>query len=371
MVSVHRVFAGNLDSSRLSTTPFIFVVCMAMTAVSVIGCGSGNAGATKSTETSSGSTEPVQESKGPIKLLNVSYDPTRELWKDLNKAFIPIYEKQSGQKLTIDQSHGASGSQSRDIIDGKKADVATLSIWTDTDALRKNGLLKEKWEDALPNRSLPYTSTVVFVVRKGNPKEIKDWSDLVKSGVAIVTPNPQTSGNGRLSFLAAWGSVILNGGTEEQAVDFITKLYRNAPNLDTGARGATMTFAQKGIGDVHLAMESEAYLEVAESNGNLQIVYPSLSILHEPHVAVVDSVVDQNGTRAAAEAYLKFLYTPEGQEIIAKHYYRPTDATVAAKAADKFPPIKLFLISEIVPSWDEAQNKFFTSGAIFERIYSK
>jgi sulfate transport system substrate-binding protein len=304
-------------------------------------------------------------------LLNVSYDPTRELWKELNQAFIPIYEKDSGRSLTIDQSHGGSASQSRAIIDGMKADVATLSIWTDTDALRKNGLLKDGWEDAFPNRSLPYTSTVVFVVRKGNPKGIKDWSDLAKSGISIITPNPQTSGNGRLSFLAAWGSVVLNGGNEDQAVEFLTKLYRNTPNLDTGARGATMTFAQKGIGDVHLAMESEAYLEVAESKGNLEIVNPSLSILHEPHIAVVDSVVDQNGTRAAAEAYLKFLYTPEGQEIIAKHYYRPTDPTVAAKVASKFPEIKLFKISEIVANWDEAQSRFFASGAIFERIYSK
>lgn len=370
MVSVGRDFVGNLESPRVSRVRYGFLVCVTLSAA-LIGCGTGAQTATESANADSSTAAPSQGPKEPVKLLNVSYDPTRELWKDLNQAFIPVYERESGRKLTIEQSHGGSASQSRDIIDGKKADVATLSIWTDTDALRKNGLLKEKWEDALPNRSLPYTSTVVFVVRKGNPKEIKDWNDLAKPGVAIVTPNPQTSGNGRLSLLAAWGSIVLSGGTEEQAIDFITKLYRNAPNLDTGARGATMTFAQKGIGDVHLAMESEAYLEVAESNGNLQIVYPSLSILHEPHVAVVDSVVDQNGTRAAAEAYLKFLYTPEGQEIIAKHFYRPTDPSIAAKVADKFPAIKLFLITEIVKNWDEAQEKFFASGAIFERIYSK
>ena len=307
----------------------------------------------------------------PVKLLNVSYDPTRELWKDLNKAFSSKYEKETGQTVIIDPSHGASASQARAIIDGMKADVATLSIWTDTDALRKQGLLKEKWEDGLPNRSLPYTSTVVFVVRKGNPKGIQDWSDLTKDGVAVITPNPKTSGNGRLSLLAAWGSVALSGGTEEQAVAYLTKLYGNVPNLDTGARGATMTFAKKGIGDVHLAMESEAYMEVAEAKGGLELIYPSLSILHEPHVAVVDSVVDQKGTRDTAEAYLKFLYTPEGQEIIAKHFYRPTDPDVAAKVAGKFPEIKRFPITDIVASWDEAQSKFFADGAIFDNIYSK
>lgn len=313
----------------------------------------------------------VAKSGEPIKLLNVSYDPTRELWKELNDAFIPVFEKESGQKIEIDQSHGGSASQSRAIIDGMKADVATLSIWTDTDALRKQGLLKDKWEDALPNRSLPYTSTVVFVVRKGNPKGIKDWSDLVKDGVSIITPNPKTSGNGRLSLLAAWGSVTLSGGSESQAVEFLSKLYRNVPNLDTGARGATMTFAKKGIGDVHLAMESEAYMEVAEAKGGLEMVYPSQSILHEPHVAVVDSVVDQKGTRAAAEAYLKFLYTKQGQEIIAKHYYRPTDTDIAAKVADKFPEIKRFPITDIVSGWEEAQSKFFADDAIFDSIYSK
>ena len=309
--------------------------------------------------------------KSPVTLLNVSYDPTRELWKDLNEAFIPVYEKENGQVLKIDQSHGGSGSQARAIIDGLEADVATLSIWTDTDALRKQGLLKEKWEETFENRSLPYTSTVVFVVRKGNPKGIKDWSDVVKKGVSVITPNPKTSGNGRLSFLGAWGSVVLNGGSEADAVEFIKKLYGNAPNLDTGARGATVTFAQKGIGDVHLTMESEAYLEVQEAKGDLELVYPTQSILHEPHVAVVDKVVDKKGTRAAAEAYLKFLYTKEGQEIIAKHYFRPTDAEVAKKVEGQFQPIKLFLITDLVPSWDEAQAKFFADGGVFDQVYEK
>lgn len=309
--------------------------------------------------------------KKTVKLLNVSYDPTRELWKDLNQAFISHFEKETGQVVEIDQSHGGSGSQARAIIDGLEADVATLSIWTDTDALRKKGLLKDKWEEALDNRSVPYNSTVVFVVREGNPKKIADWSDLVKPGVSVITPNPQTSGNGRLSFLGAWGSVVLNGGSEAEAVEFMKKLYGNVPNLDTGARGATMTFAQKKIGDVHLTMESEAYLEVNESKGKLEIVYPSQSMLHEPHVTVVDEYVDRKGTRSAAEAYLKFLYTKDAQEIIAKHYYRPTDPEIAAKVAGQFRPIKLFPITAIVPSWDEAQAKFFADGGVFDSIYTK
>ena len=304
-----------------------------------------------------------------IELLNVSYDPTRELWKELNQTFIPKYEQETGSTLTIKQSHGASGSQSRSIVDGLEADVATLSIWSDTDALRKQGLLKERWEEGLPNRSLPYTSTVVFVVRKGNLKGIKDWSDLSKPNVVVVTPNPKTSGNGKLSFLAAWGSVVLSGGTEEQAREFVTKLYHNVPVLDTGARGATATFAMKGIGDVHLTMESEAYLEVQENKGELEVVYPSLSILHEPHIAVVDQIVDRKKTRKVAEAYLNFLYTPEGQEIIGKHYYRPTDSKVAAKYARQFQPIKLFPITDLVANWDEAQGKFFAEGSIFDGIY--
>lgn len=340
----------------------ILGMTLSLVLLGICGCESG---------TSSANSSAPGASKGPLKLLNVSYDPTRELWSDLNKAFIPQFAKDTGQSVKIEQSHGGSASQARAIVDGMKADVATLSIWTDTDALRKQGLLKDKWEDALPNRSLPYTSTVVFVVRKGNPKGIKDWGDLAKPGVSIITPNPKTSGNGRLSLLAAWGSVVLQGGDEPKAIEFLTKLYRNVPNLDTGARAATMTFAKKGIGDVHLAMESEAFMEVDEAKGELEMAYPSLSILHEPHIAVVDSVVDEKGTRAAAEAYLKFLYTPVGQQIIAKHYFRPTDAEVLAKVASKFPEIKRFPITEIVANWDEAQTKFFADGAIFDSIYAK
>ena len=303
-------------------------------------------------------------------LLNASYDPTRELWGELNAAFIPVYEKEKGIRLQIDQSHAGSGPQARAIVDGLQADVATLSLWSDTNQLHKSGLIKNaNWIDNLPNRSLPYTSTVLFVVRKGNPKQIKDWADLAKPGIEIITPSPKTSGNGKLSFLAAWGSITLNGGTEDEAKEFVTKIYKQTPVLDTGARGATTTFSKKGIGDVHLTMESEAYLEVEESKGELEIVFPSLSILHEPHLAVVDEVVDKKNTRAAAEAYLKFLYTPEGQEIIAKHHFRPTDPKVYAKHKSEFKDIKLFPVTDLVKGWDEAQQKFFEDGALFDKIY--
>lgn len=306
---------------------------------------------------------------GSIELLNVSNDPTRELWKEINAVFAPKYEQEQGVKLTIKQSHGGSSQQARDVIGGLEADVVALGLWPDTDQLRKNGLIKEGWEDRLPHKSLPYTSTIIFVVRKGNPKNIHDWPDLVKSGVEVITPNPKTSGNGRLSFLAAWGHVILNGGSEDQAREFVTKMYRNAPRLDTGARGSTITFAQKGIGDVHLTWENEAHLEVDESKGELEIVFPPLSILADPPVAVVDANVDRKGTRAAAEAYLQFLYTPEGQAIFAKHYYRPVDEKVFAEHKDKFPDIKLFSITDIVSNWDEAQGKFFSDTGVFDAIY--
>jgi sulfate transport system substrate-binding protein len=304
-----------------------------------------------------------------IQLLNVSNDPTRELWKEINQVFVAKYEQEHGGKLTIKQSHGGSSSQARAVIDGLEADVVALGLWPDTDQLRKAGLIKDGWEDRLPNRSLPYTSTIVFVVRKGNPKGIKDWSDLVKPGVEVITPNPKTSGNGRLSFLAAWGHVILNGGSEEQAREFVTKLYRNAPVLDTGARGSTITFAQKGIGDVHLTWENEARLEAEEAKGELEVVFPPMSILADPPVAVVDENVDRKGTRAAAEAYLQFLYTPEGQAIFAKHYYRPSDPAVFAQHKDKFPDIKLFPVTDLARSWDEAQGKFFSDSGVFDAIY--
>ncbi|MDB5340025.1 MAG: sbp 1 [Planctomycetaceae bacterium] len=315
-------------------------------------------------------TAPTVGKATKVELLNVSYDPTRELWKDLNAAFEPDYEKKSGIELDIKQSHAGSGAQARAIIDGLAADVATLSIWSDTEQLHKKGLLKDGWEDRLPNRSLPYTSTVVFVVRKGNPKGIKDWSDLVKKEIEIITPNPKTSGNGKLSLIAAWGSVTLGGGSEDDARKFITELYQRTSKLDTGARGATVTFSQKGVGDVHLTMESEAYLEVEESKGELEIIYPTISILHEPHVTVVDQVVDTKKTREIAEAYLKFLYTDAGQEIIAKHHFRPTNPDIFAKHKGEFHEIKLFPITDISKGgWAEVQAKFFADGGLFDQIY--
>lgn len=302
---------------------------------------------------------------GSVSLLNVSYDPTRELWRDVNGAFARSF----GKPVEISQSHGGSGAQARAVVDGLEADVVTLAMWPDTDALRKKGLIKEGWDEKLPNRSLPYVSTIVFVVRKGNPSQIKDWPDLAKSGIEVITPNPKTSGNGKLSLLAAWGSVVLRGGTDDEAKDYLTRLYRNVPILDTGARGATTTFAQKGIGDVHLTWENEAHLEVAEANGELEIVYPPISVLAEPHVAVVDSNVDRKGTREAAEAYLKFLYTDEGQEIIARHFYRPSNEQVLVKNRDRFPAIELFPVTKLAPTWDEVSAKFFADGGLFDAIY--
>lgn len=317
----------------------------------------------------SGATPGTGTAPKSFELLNVSYDPTRELWRDVNAAFIADYKAQKQTDVTIKQSHAGSASQARAIIDGLEADVATLSLWPDTDALRKQGLLKDGWEEKLPNKSLPYTSTVVFLVRTGNPKGVKDWSDLAKPGIAVITPNPKTSGNGRLSFLAAWGSVTLNGGSEDEAREFVRKVYANVAVLDTGARGATTTFSMKGIGDVFLTMESEAQMTLKESPGQFKIVYPPQSILHEPHLALVDSVVDKKGTRTVAEDYMKFLYTPAGQEIIAKHYFRPIDKDVLAKHREVFPEVKLFTITDIVANWDEAQGKFFAENGVFDGLY--
>ena len=304
-----------------------------------------------------------------ISLLNVSYDPTRELWRDINEHFIPIYEKKTQNKLTIKQSHGGSSSQARAVIEGLDADVVTLASIIDTDAIsQRGGLINPGWVDRLPQRSLPYYSTIVFVVRKGNPKGIQDWRDLVKPGVKVITPNPKTSGNGYLSFFAAWGSVLLRGGSRDDAIAYVTKLYRNVPVLDSGARGATTTFVQKAIGDVHLAWENEAYLEVQEAKGELEIIYPEISIRAEPHVAVVDSVVRRKGTREVAEAYLKYLYTDEAQEIIARHFYRPSNE-VFLKKAGIFKPIRLFAITEIATSFQDAHKQLVGDGSVFDSIY--
>jgi sulfate transport system substrate-binding protein len=304
-----------------------------------------------------------------LTLLNVSYDPTRELWRDLNATFITKHLKATGTKLAIKQSHGGSSTQARAVIDGLDADVVTLAMWSDTDAIRKRGLIAENWEQRLPNRSLPYVSTLVFVVRKGNPKGIKDWPDLVKPGVSVITPNPKTSGNGQLSFYTAWGSVVLRGGSRGDAVTYVTKLYQQVPVLESGARGATTTFVRKRIGDVHLAWENEAHLEVREANGELDLVYPPISILAEPYVAVVDKNVDRKGTRAAAEAYMKYLFTEEAQEIIAKHYYRPSNPNILKKYAATFPAMRLFMVTDIGKSWDDVRDKLVGDGSVFDSIY--
>jgi sulfate transport system substrate-binding protein len=304
-----------------------------------------------------------------VELLNVSYDPTRELWRDLNEKFISQYEQKTGLRVAIQQSHASSGSQARAVIDGLEADVVTLALWSDTDALRKKGLIADGWEKRLPENSLAYISTIVFVVRKGNPRGIKDWPDLVKEGVEIITPNPKTSGNGRLSFLAAWGSVRQRGGSEDEARDFVTKLYQHTPVLDNGARGSTTTFAQKKIGDVHLTWENEAHLEVAETPGELEIVYPPTSIRADPFVAVVDANVDRKGTRTVAEAYLQFLYTEEAQHVLARHYYRPINENVRKQYTARLPELKLFPVTAVAADWEDAQKKFFANGAIFDTIY--
>ena len=305
-----------------------------------------------------------------ITLLNVSYDPTRELWRDINNNFSRQYEKEKGDKVSIRQSHGGSSTQARAVIDGLEADVVTLASFLDTDAISKKGLIKPDWVDRLPNRSLPYLSTVVFVVRKGNPKGIKDWPDLVnKPDVSIITPNPKTSGNGYMSFFAAWGSVVLRGGSRQDAADYVTKLYERVPVLDSGARGATTTFVQKGMGDVHLAWENEAHLEVREAKGALELVYPPISIRAEPHVAVVDDNVDRAKTREAAEAYLKYTYTDEAQEIFAKHFYRPSNEAILQKHATTFPEMRLFAITEIAKDFPDAHKQFIGEGGVFDTIY--
>ena len=316
----------------------------------------------------SGSTGSSSAGGDSLELLNVSYDPTRELWKQLNEAFVPYHAQATGRKIAIRQSHGGSSSQARQVIDGLEADVVTLAIWQDIDAIHKAGLIAEKWEQRLPNGSLPYSSTIVFVVRKGNPKRIKDWSDLVKAGVQVITPSPKTSGNGKLSLLAAWGSVVERGGSPEDAEKLVTGLYKNVPVLDSGARAATATFAQKGIGDVHLTWENEARLEVQEAQGALEIIYPSVSILAEPQVAVVDANVKRHNTAELARKYLEFLYTDEAQELIARNYYRPTTEAILAKHKEDFPDIKLFRISAVAKDWADANEKYFAEGAIFDKI---
>ena len=309
-----------------------------------------------------------------VTLLNVSYDPTRELYVEFNAAFAKYWKAKTGQDVTIKQSHGGSGKQARSIIDGLDADVATLALAGDTDALVKNGgWLAADWQKKLPHNSSPYTSTIVLAVRQGNPKGIKDWSDLVKPGVSVITANPKTSGGARWGYLAAYGYALKQpGGNDAKAKEFITKLFQQVPVLDSGARGSTVTFAERGQGDVLLAWENEAYLSLKEFGADkFDIVYPPISILAEPPVSVVDKVVDKRGTRDVATAYLEYLYSPEGQDIAARNFYRPIDPTVAAKYAKNFPPVKLFTIDEVFGGWAKAQQTHFNDGGVFDQIYTR
>jgi sulfate/thiosulfate transport system substrate-binding protein len=303
-------------------------------------------------------------------LLNVSYDPTRELYQDFNAAFVKYWKGKTGQTVSIKQSHAGSGGQARAVIDGLEADVVTLALAYDIDAVAQAGLTTATWQKRLPQNSSPYTSTIVFVVRKGNPKGIKDWGDLARPGIQVITPNPKTSGGARWNYLAAWGYALRQpGGTDAKARQFVGDIYKKVPVLDSGARGSTITFARRQIGDVLLAWENEAYLALQESPGQLEIVSPSISILAEPPVAVVDKVVDRHGTRALAEAYLQYLYSPEGQEIAAKRHYRPRDPAIAARFASNFANVKFFTIDEVFGGWQKAQKAHFADGGIFDQIY--
>ena len=307
---------------------------------------------------------------GDVTILNVSYDPTRELYREFNAAFAKYWKNKTGQTVTVRASHGGSGSQARAVIDGLEADVVTLALAFDIDAIANAGLTDKGWQKRLPNNSTPYTSTIVFLVRKGNPKNIKDWSDLVRPGVQVITPNPKTSGGAQWNYLAAWHYArTLPGGNDSTARAFVTQLYKNVPVLDAGARGSTNTFAQRGIGDVLLAWENEAYLAVDESKGRLDIVAPPTSILAEPPVAVVDRITNKRGTTTVAQAYLEYLASPEGQELAAKHHYRPHDPNVLKKYRASFAELKLFTIGDAFGGWQAASKTHFASGAIFDQIY--
>ena len=317
---------------------------------------------------------PAAWAQKPVSLLNVSYDPTRELYQAYNKAFATHWQKKTGDIVTVKQSHGGSGKQARSVIDGLDADVVTLALAYDVDELAaKARLIPADWQKRLPHNSSPYTSTYIFLVRKGNPKGVKNWSDLVKPGVSVITANPKTSGGARWGYLAAYGFALKQpGGNDSTAKDFVARLFSNVPVLDSGARGSTVTFAERGVGDVLLAWENEAHLALKEFGADkFDIVYPPISILAEPPVAVVDKNVDKKGTRAVAQAYLEYLYSPEGQEIAARNYYRPIDAKVAAAYARNFPKLALFTIDEVFGGWAKAQKDHFNDGGVFDQIYTR
>jgi len=306
-----------------------------------------------------------------VSLLNVSYDPTRELYQEFNQAFAKHWKDTTGDTVTIKQSHGGSGKQARSVIDGIDADVVTLALASDIDAIAQRGPIKADWQKDFAHNSSPYTSTIVFLVRKGNPKQIKDWDDLIKPGISVITPNPKTSGGARWNYLAAWGYALKQpDGNEERAKAFVAKLFKQVPVLDSGARGSTITFVERGIGDVLLAWENEALLAIKELGPDkVEIVAPSVSILAEPPVAIVDKVVDKKGSRKVAQAYLQYLYTDVGQDIAGKNYYRPTSEKIAAKYAQQFPAVQLFTIEEVAGGWDKAQKVHFGDGGVFDQIY--
>lgn len=353
----------------------IITMVIAMVAV-LTACGGGGAAGT---ETNTPETQPAggtqgetkAEAKDPVELLNVSYDPTRELYEEFNASFAAHWEQQTGQKVTIKQSHGGSGKQGRSVIDGLEADVVTLALAYDIDEVAQAGLIDEAWQKRLDHNSSPYTSTIVFLVRTGNPKGIKDWNDLIREDVEVITPNPKTSGGARWNLLAAYGYALKqNNNDEAKAQEFIAKLFKNVPVLDSGARGSTTTFVERGIGDVLLAWENEAFLSINELGPDkFEIVVPSISILAEPPVTVVDKVVDKKGTREVATAYLEYLYSEEGQDIAGKNYYRPTLSSIAEKYKDQFPEVNLLTIDGDFGGWKEAQAKFFADGGIFDQIY--
>nr|WP_249152626.1 sulfate ABC transporter substrate-binding protein [Bradyrhizobium liaoningense] len=305
-----------------------------------------------------------------VNLLNVSYDPTRELYVEFNKAFANAYQRETGKSVEIKQSHGGSGSQARSVIDGLQADVVTLALAYDIDAIAAKGLTAADWQKRLPQNASPYTSTIVFLVRKGNPKGIKDWDDLVEPGVAVITPNPKTSGGARWNYLAAWGFAQKKFGSADKAKQFVANLYQNVPVLDTGARGATVTFVERGVGDVLLAWENEAFLAQREfGKDKFEIVAPPLSILAEPPVTIVDKVADKKGTRSVADAYLQYWYTKEGQEIAARNFYRPRDGEIAKKFENSFAKVELFTIDDVFGGWTKAQKEHFADGGVFDQIY--
>jgi sulfate/thiosulfate-binding protein len=355
-----------------------FGIALGRAALLVVAAGVGLAGCNKKADganaapAGSNSQAVAAPSKEPVTLLNVSYDPTRELYQEFNAVFAKYWKEKTGQDVKVNQSHGGGGKQARAVLDGLEADVVTLALGYDVGVLHDKGkLIPENWQSRLPQNSAPYTSTIVFVVRKGNPKKIKDWNDLIRDGVQVITPSPKTSGGARWNYLAAWGYALKQpGGDDSKAREFVSKLYKNVPVLDSGARGATTTFVERKIGDVLITWENEAILSVNEfGKDNLELIAPSISVLTEPPVTVVDKNVDKHGTREVAEAYLKFLYTPEGQEVVAKNHYRPRDAAAQAKYKNQFPDVKLFTVDELFGGWSKAQPTHFNDGGIFDQIY--